>query len=92
MDEAVTAGMQAGVDMFLVCHTEALQTQALAAMVRAVREGDVSEEQLRAAAARVDRLMRTYVAPPPPRSTTLQIIGSKENRDLIANLLRSGLR
>ena len=56
MDEAVTAGMQAGVDMFLVCHTEALQTQALAAMVRAVREGDVSEEQLRAAAARVDRL------------------------------------
>ena len=81
-----------GVDMYLVCHTEARQLEALAALVSAMRNGRVNISSLRAAAARVDHLMATYVRPPPPRSTTLQIIGSKEHRDIITSILRSQLR
>mmetsp|Transcript_11282 Transcript_11282/g.21363 ORF Transcript_11282/g.21363 Transcript_11282/m.21363 type:complete len:387 (-) Transcript_11282:208-1368(-) len=105
--EAVTAGLQAGIDMFLVCHTEKLQKDALNAMVQAVKDGRVSVDRLQESVDRIDALMEKYVpeldigASLPntanssmtnKKTNKLQIVGSAENRDIIKNILTAGFR
>lgn len=56
IDEAAVRAAAAGHDLLLVCHTEAAQRAAAAALVRAYRAGTLPVSELDAAAERVRRL------------------------------------
>ncbi|GBG75419.1 hypothetical protein CBR_g20049 [Chara braunii] len=62
--EAAVAGLRAGVDMFLVCHTEESQRSAIDAIVGAVNDQSLPLERLREARSRVDALLDQYSVAP----------------------------
>ena len=95
---AVVEGLKAGVDMFLVCHTESKQLEAIEAIAEAVEAGEVDEATLLAAVARVDALHAAYVEPAPPAEegegagpSRLWVCGSDENRRVIEGVLGRAL-
>lgn len=103
--EAVVAGLKAGVDLFLMCHQEKLQHEAIDAIVAAVRAGTVSVERLRAAGAAVDALHGAYVRGPVDVSGgaasggkgkggkgRLVIMGNEESRKRIEEILAKGMQ
>jgi beta-N-acetylhexosaminidase len=61
--EAVTRGLNAGVDLFLVCHTPQKQREAIDQIVRAVEQGRVPRERLEEAAGRVEALAQKFARP-----------------------------
>jgi beta-N-acetylhexosaminidase len=61
--EAVTRGLNAGVDLFLVCHTPQKQREAIDQIVRAVEQGRVARERLEEAAGRVGALAQKFARP-----------------------------
>lgn len=81
--EAAVEAMRAGVDVLLVCHQAAVQHRVLEALVEAARKGHLSEERLRQAHARIDRLVQRFVRPPEDRSDEL---GSAEHRRMVESL------
>jgi hypothetical protein len=56
--------VNAGVDLFLVCHTLEQQHVAIDALVRAVKSGEVKREQLEEAGRRIDKLIDRFGDPP----------------------------
>jgi len=62
--EAVVRGVNAGCDVFLVCHHAHVQDDAIAALTQAVKDGVVSEHRIHEANARLDRMFKQYVHPP----------------------------
>eukprot|EP00240_Pyramimonas_obovata_P005076 CAMPEP_0118937618 /NCGR_PEP_ID=MMETSP1169-20130426/23279_1 /TAXON_ID=36882 /ORGANISM="Pyramimonas obovata, Strain CCMP722" /LENGTH=420 /DNA_ID=CAMNT_0006881301 /DNA_START=82 /DNA_END=1345 /DNA_ORIENTATION=- len=84
IEKVVVSGLSAGVDMFLVCHTEEVQLRAHRAVVEAVLTGAVSQARLLEAARRVDTLMADFVRPP---TTKLHIVGSRDHAAAVANIL-----
>lgn len=92
MKEAVTKGLEAGIDLFLVCHTEKLQDEAIEAIVEAVASGKVPLQQVQESVRRIQVLLDNFVEPAStPRSKTkLHIIGSKEHRERIMEILSNG--
>lgn len=89
MQEAVVKGLEAGVDLFLVCHTEKLQDITIEAIANAVESGRVPLQRVQDSAARVENLMHLYVKPATLSESQgkLRIIGSKEHRDRIMQIL-----
>jgi len=89
MQEAVIRGLEAGVDLFLVCHTEKLQDEAIEAIAHAVESGRVPLQRLHDSAARIENLMQLYVEPATHVDSRekLRIIGSKEHRERIMQIL-----
>jgi beta-N-acetylhexosaminidase len=63
IEEAVTRGAAAGVDLFLACHTPDLQHRAIDAIVHGVERGFISRHQVEDANARLDRLFNRFVQP-----------------------------
>jgi beta-N-acetylhexosaminidase len=62
-ERSIVAGVNAGVDLFLVCHTIEQQNLAIDSLVRAVRSGDVKRERIEEAGRRLDRLVGHYYRP-----------------------------
>ncbi len=60
IEEAVVRGVQAGVDLFLVCHTPDIQQRAVTALVHSVEQGVLSSADLQRAQARVEVLRRRF--------------------------------
>ena len=89
MQEAVVKGLEAGVDLFLVCHTEKLQDIAIEAIASAVESGRVPLQRVQESAARIENLMQLYVKPATQSESQgkLRIIGSKEHRERIMRIL-----
>lgn len=83
IERAVVDGVNASVDLFLVCHKAELQRAAIDALARAVREGRVSEQRLDEASARVQALARRFARGPEDR---LSALGSPEHRGLAEGL------
>lgn len=83
VERAAVEGLAAGVDLFLVCHQEAVQRRAIEAVVRAVERGEVSRERLDEARARVRALVRRFVRGP---ENGLQRLGSDEHQALARGL------
>lgn len=73
IEEAVVRGVNAGVDLFLVCHTPSLQHEAIDTLIRAVEDGRVERARLEEAGRRIDRMVERFVRPalPPPVSSAL---------------------
>eukprot|EP00232_Nephroselmis_pyriformis_P015484 CAMPEP_0182898306 /NCGR_PEP_ID=MMETSP0034_2-20130328/27405_1 /TAXON_ID=156128 /ORGANISM="Nephroselmis pyriformis, Strain CCMP717" /LENGTH=340 /DNA_ID=CAMNT_0025032269 /DNA_START=203 /DNA_END=1222 /DNA_ORIENTATION=- len=61
---AMLAGIKAGVDLFLVCHSEDQQLAGFNAICDAVQSGEVPEGRLLEAERHVDELRRKYVRAP----------------------------
>jgi beta-N-acetylhexosaminidase len=80
---AAVAGLAAGVDRFLVCHAAAVHREVIAALARAVAEGEVPLARVLEARARVASLVERFVHGPEDRLATL---GSPEHRALQAGL------
>lgn len=85
IDEVVERGLDAGVDVFLVCHTAAFAHRGIDAIVRAVQTGRVREEKLRRAVERVERFAARFARP--PRATAdLALLDSERHRAVAARL------
>lgn len=82
IEEAVVRGVNAGVDLFLVCHDAELQHRAIDLLAAAVRRGDVPRERIEQARRRVDALIARWVQPP---ATTdwRQVVGCAAHREVI---------
>jgi beta-N-acetylhexosaminidase len=83
IERAVVDGVNASVDLFLVCHHEAVQRQAIDALCQAVRDGRVSEQRLDEASLRLAALARKFARGPEDRLASL---GSVEHRALAEGL------
>ncbi len=81
--EAVVRGLQAGVDLFLVCHTPEVQRSAVRAVCEAVDSGRLTKERLLASHARLSHLARRFVRGPEDR---LAQLGSPEHLALAAGV------
>jgi beta-N-acetylhexosaminidase len=86
IQEAVTRGLNAGVDLFLVCHSPGKQREAIEEIVAAVEQGNVPVQRLREAAGRVDNLARRF-AHPPEATDDLSVLNCAQHR-AIADRLR----
>lgn len=64
IDEAAVRGLEAGIDLFLVCHTATRAHAAIEAIVRAIEHGRLAVERLEAAERRVASFTQRWAAPP----------------------------
>jgi len=64
IDEVVTRGTSAGVDLFAVCHDEELQHRAIEALAEAVRQGKIAEGRISQANQRIGELIDSFCARP----------------------------
>jgi beta-N-acetylhexosaminidase len=83
VEQAVVDGVNAGVDLFLVCHHANVQRAAIEALARAVEEGRVSVARIEEALGRLEALARRFAHGPEDLLSTL---GSEEHRRLSAGL------
>jgi beta-N-acetylhexosaminidase len=86
IEEAAVRGTLAGVDLFLVCHRAEAQRAAIAAVVRAVQDGQVPRSRIDEANRRLDALAARFARPWEDRLATL---GTAEHRALAAGLVAS---
>jgi beta-N-acetylhexosaminidase len=85
IEDVVLRGLEAGVDVFLVCHSAALAHRGIDAIVRAVQSGRVPEITLRRALERVERLM-TRFARAPISAPALDELDGEHHRSVVARL------
>lgn len=64
VEELVELGLNAGVDLFLICHDADKQARAIEAAHRLVESGRVPKERVLSALARVQRLKERFVGAP----------------------------
>ncbi|MFT3713873.1 MAG: beta-N-acetylhexosaminidase [Archangium sp.] len=83
IERAVVEGINAGVDLFLVCHGHSVQRRAIEALVKAVEKGQVKRERLDEALGRVRAMERRFVHGPEDLASTL---GSAQHAQLAAGL------
>lgn len=68
IEEMVVKGLQAGVDLFLICHQSEWVERALEATKRALTDGDLSVDRVQEAIGRVTRLKERFIGQPAPPS------------------------
>jgi len=83
IERAVVEGVLAGVDLFLVCHHADVQRRAIEALVKAVERGEISNDRLAQAQARVSGLVRRFVHGP---EDLVSKLGTPEHTRLAAGL------
>ena len=60
IEEAALQSFEAGIDLFVICHTEALQMRVYDSLKEAVANGTISEDRLNASVLRIIRLKQKY--------------------------------
>ncbi len=83
VEAAVVEGVEAGADLFLVCHTPALQRRAIEALKAAVKTGRLAAERLEQSRARIAAVARRFARGP---EDLLHTLGSAEHRRLAEGL------
>ena len=95
LGDAAVRGLAAGVDMFLVCHSESAQTEVLDALTAALAEGKISRAAAEAATRRVDEACDAFVEPAPPGHGPVPDpsaeVGTEEHKRRLAEALQSRL-
>ena len=89
LEEVIIRGANAGVDMFAICHSPAIQNQAIDILIKAIERGDVAREAIDAAARRLDRLY-AYYCKPATSGPLSEVIGCPEHQQLVEPFLQSG--
>jgi beta-N-acetylhexosaminidase len=82
-EAAAVDAVRAGVDVLLVCHHAPVQHRVLDALVAAARKGQLPEERLRDAHARIELMVQRFVRGPEDRSGDL---GSPQHRRIVEEL------
>jgi beta-N-acetylhexosaminidase len=82
VDELVTRGANAGLDLFAPCEESDFRDRAIDALIRAIERGDVSRDRINEANRRIDALCAQFVKPP-VSLTALDVIGSAEHRAVV---------
>jgi beta-N-acetylhexosaminidase len=83
IEAAVVDGVNAGVDLFLVCHKPQVQRAAIDALVKAVEDGRVKQSRVEQALTRLEALARKFARGP---EDLLGTLGNAEHRRLSAGL------
>jgi len=83
VEQAVIDGVNAGVDLFPICHSARVQRAAIAGLVKAVEDGRVARARIDEALGRLEALKRRFARGPEDLLSTL---GSDEHRRLAAGL------
>ena len=86
LDEVIVRGVNAGVDLFAICHSAALQNEAIDLLIKAVERGEVARERIEDAGRRLDRLHAAYVRP--AWSGEAAVIGCAEHRRVVDQMAR----
>ncbi|QDG50037.1 beta-N-acetylhexosaminidase [Persicimonas caeni] len=90
IDEMVTLGLRAGIDIFLICHTEAKWQQAYDTLYELATSGDEDLQLVLRAAERVRRLKRTMLGnqrrPWQPYDGWREMLGCDEHRQTMARV------
>lgn len=60
LEEQLLLGVEAGIDLFLICHTEALQFQAIDILASAIDKGVIPSDRVSATLRRVNTLVSNY--------------------------------
>jgi len=77
VEQAILRGIGAGVDVFMICHDHQLQHRAIDRLIDAVENGEVAEELIVEANARVNTLINTYAHP--AHSGEMGVIGCNDH-------------
>jgi beta-N-acetylhexosaminidase len=85
VDEVVTRGALAGIDLFAPCEESDLRDRAIDALVRAVERNDVPRSRLDEAARRIDALAAEYAKPAHPVAS--EVIGCDAHRQVVERIL-----
>lgn len=85
LEEAIVRGLNAGVDLFLVCHTAQVQRRAIETIVNAVEKGHVPRLRFQQAFGRVRRMIERFVRPP-AEINWRQIAGCDAHQRLIEKI------
>ena len=64
LEECLVRGLNAGIDVFIVCHHLEIQHKAVDLITAAVEKGHVSQARFNQAIGRVDKLLATYAHAP----------------------------
>jgi len=88
VEEMVSLGLAAGVDLFLVCKDQDKLERAIAAAEKAVVDGEVSRARVEAALARVTRMKERFIgAPAPPTlDEARRLVRAAPHQELAARL------
>jgi beta-N-acetylhexosaminidase len=81
--EAAVLGALAGVDLFLICHREDRQAEAISALVHAVESGRLPRARIEQAHARLDALAARFAR---PAGAARPVLGSAEHISLAHGL------
>ena len=81
--------LQAGVDMTLICHTEAYQREAAGLIVEAMQDGRLSMDEAQASYRRIAELKRRSALNP---LTDPAVIGCAEHRAIAETILRQAVQ
>jgi beta-N-acetylhexosaminidase len=87
VEEVVTRGANAGVDIFSPCEESDLRDRAIDALIKAVENGDVSPQRLEGAGGRIDALMSRFVKPA-VGAEAREVLGCAEHQAVIDQLLQ----
>lgn len=90
-EEAAVLALQAGADALLVCHTWETQTRMRDAVLKAVREGRLSEERIGQSVRRVQRA-RELTAGVRERPRNPALVGAEKYRELEASVSEASLK
>jgi beta-N-acetylhexosaminidase len=82
LEDVIIRGVNAGCDLFALCHSAELQHQSIDILVHAVERGDVSRDRIDEANRRMDRLLSSFARPPVDRDM-LKVLNSLEHRAII---------
>jgi beta-N-acetylhexosaminidase len=85
LQDVVTSGANAGVNLFLMAQDPAVQHQAIDALVKAVERGDVAHGVIEVANQRLDVLFQQFVKPP-RRGPLSDVIGCATHQQLVREL------
>jgi beta-N-acetylhexosaminidase len=86
IDEVVTRGANAGIDLFAACEESDLRDRAIDGLIRAVERGDVARHRLEQSARRLDALAARYVRPAVDAHAR-QVIGCAEHQAVVERVL-----
>jgi beta-N-acetylhexosaminidase len=78
-EEAIVRSANAGIDLFMVCHTPSRQEQAIDVLTDAVKRGLIDRQRIDEANLRVVKMFTQYVRPPAD-GDPLGVIGTPEHQ------------
>jgi beta-N-acetylhexosaminidase len=85
IEDAIVQAVNAGIDLFAICHSHELQNRAIDSLIRGVANGQVSRDRIDEANQRIDRLCQQYIKPPVD-NPDLSLIGCAAHQQVAARV------